>query len=155
MLAPVPCTRTRAPRYFNKSSKLSLKSWEVGQEDAGTPCGHCDNCTRPPDTLERAGTRGRVAAWQVLRVAEDAREGLPLAKLCDRARGLGSATTTSVGKGKGRAREKATVDLERVAGGKVGLTKEVRRCGPLWQAYCLLVCFAQTGGSSWCVCFRC
>ena len=119
---------TRARRYFNKSSKLSLKSWEIGQEDARTPCGHCDNCTRAPDTLERPGARARVAAWQVLRVAEDTRKELTLTQLCDLARGLGSSATASVGKGKGkgRAKEKVTVDLERAAGGRVELSKEVR-----------------------------
>ncbi|PIL28261.1 transporter [Ganoderma sinense ZZ0214-1] len=120
----VECRKIQFAKYFNKSSKLSLKSWEIGQEDARTPCGHCDNCTRPADTLERAGVRGRVAAWQVLRVAEDTRREVTLTQLCDLARGLGSSAAASVGKGKGRAKEKLTVDLERVAGGKVELSKE-------------------------------
>ncbi|KAI1789477.1 ATP-dependent DNA helicase [Ganoderma leucocontextum] len=120
----VECRKIQFAKYFNKSSKLSLKSWEIGQEDARTPCGHCDNCTRPPDTFERAGMRGRVAAWQVLRVAEDTRKELTLTQLCELARGLGSSAATTVGKGKGRAKEKVTVDLERAAGGKVELTKE-------------------------------
>ena len=117
-----------------------MSFFRTEEEDANTPCGHCDNCTRAPDTLERLGERTRLAAWRLLRVATDARKELTMTQLCDLARGLGSsaAAGTGKGKGKGRAKEKVTVDLERVAGGKVELSKEVRAPFPP-RPYCLVV----------------
>ncbi|EJF56547.1 ATP-dependent DNA helicase [Dichomitus squalens LYAD-421 SS1] len=120
------CRKIQFAQYFNKSSKMSLSFFRTEEEDANTRCGHCDNCMRAPDTLERLGVRTRVAAWQLLRVAADAGRELTMTQLCDLARGLGSSAAAGPGKGKGkgRAKEKATVDLDRVAGGKVELSRE-------------------------------
>ncbi|KAI0699173.1 P-loop containing nucleoside triphosphate hydrolase protein [Cerioporus squamosus] len=127
------CRKIQFANYFNKSSKLSFSSWATAEEDTLTRCGHCDNCTRPPETLEHLGVRGRVAAWQLLRVAEEAGKELTMAQLCDLARGLGggsakekepAAAAKGKGKGKGRGKEKPSVDVHEVAGGKVELSKE-------------------------------
>ncbi len=135
--------------YFNKSSKLSFSSWATAEEDTLTRCGHCDNCTRPPETLEHLGVRGRVAAWQLLRVVEEAGQELTMAQLCDLARGLGggsakekepAAAAKGKGKGRGRGKEKAYVDVHEVAGGKVELSKEV--CDP--DRKCCIMRFVMT-----------
>ncbi|RDX41672.1 ATP-dependent DNA helicase [Lentinus brumalis] len=127
------CRKIQFANYFNKSSKLSFSSWATAEEDTLTRCGHCDNCTRPPETLEHLGVRGRVAAWQLLRVVEEAGQELTMAQLCDLARGLGggsakekepAAAAKGKGKGRGRGKEKAYVDVHEVAGGKVELSKE-------------------------------
>ncbi|KAI0747102.1 P-loop containing nucleoside triphosphate hydrolase protein [Daedaleopsis nitida] len=123
------CRTILFANYFNKSSKLSFSSWTTEQEDTLTACGHCDNCTRAPETLERLGVRTRVVAWQILRVLKAAGGGVTMAQLCDLARGLGGSNkaqdaSEGRGKGKGRAKEKVSVDVHEVAGGKVELSKE-------------------------------
>ncbi|RPD55580.1 ATP-dependent DNA helicase [Lentinus tigrinus ALCF2SS1-7] len=127
------CRKIQFANYFNKSSKVSMDSWATSEEDTLTRCGHCDNCTRPPETVEHLGARARVAAWQLLRVAEEVGRELTMAQLCDLARGLGGGggkekapdAAKSRGKGRGgKGKEKASVDVHEVAGGKVELSRE-------------------------------
>ena len=116
-------------RYFNKSSRLSMSSWKTDEEDALTRCGHCDNCTRSPELLERLGLTGSVAAWQILRIVQAAGKEVTLTQLYDLARGAktagGGDAPSAVKKGRGRAKATLTVDLDRVAGGKCELSREV------------------------------
>ncbi|KAI0824919.1 P-loop containing nucleoside triphosphate hydrolase protein [Trametes gibbosa] len=129
---PVECRKILFARYFSESSNLSLNSWGTPEEDALTRCGHCDNCTRPPETTDRQDVR--LPAWQLLRIAaaaDRANQQLTMAQLCKLARGLRvaasgeSAAGGARGRGGGkRARqEKESVDVQEVAGGKVELTE--------------------------------
>lgn len=96
--------------------------------------------------------RARVAAWQLLRVAEEVGKELTMAQLCDLARGLGggggkdkdtdAAKGKSKGKGRARGKEKASVDVHEVAGGKVELSREVR-------VYVCVALAAVAGVASW------
>ncbi|KAL7283937.1 hypothetical protein ACG7TL_001209 [Trametes sanguinea] len=119
------CRKIQFARYFSESSNLSLNSWETEEEDALARCGHCDNCTRPPESIERRDAR--LPAWQLLRLVS--RQQFTMAQLCDLARGVGGGNAGAAGggakgKGKGRSKGKVAVDIEEVAGGKVELSKE-------------------------------
>ncbi|TFY70683.1 hypothetical protein EVG20_g2334 [Dentipellis fragilis] len=145
------CRKVQFANYFNKSSKLSLSSWVTADEDALTRCGHCDNCTRAPETVEHLGARARIAAWQILRVAEEARRELTMAQLCDLARGLGGASGKEPpaggrGRGRGKGKEKVSVDVSAVTGGKVDLSKEQTEilCVRLLVQGYLSLSFSQT-----------
>ncbi|KAI0634704.1 P-loop containing nucleoside triphosphate hydrolase protein [Trametes polyzona] len=132
------CRKIQFARYFSKSSHLSLNSWSTADEDALTRCGHCDNCTRPPEHVDRRDAR--VPAWQLLRIVAAAARGkqqLTIAQLCKLARGLrvagaGDSAEGDGAKGRGRGRgrgrraaqEKESVDVQEVAGGKVELSEE-------------------------------
>ncbi|CDO71133.1 hypothetical protein BN946_scf184845.g3 [Trametes cinnabarina] len=119
------CRKIQFARYFSESSNLSINSWETAEEGALTRCGHCDNCTRPPESIECRYVR--LPAWQILRIAGS--QQATMAQLSDLARGLGGASAGAAGggvkgRGKVRGKEKVAVDLEEVAGGKVELSKE-------------------------------
>jgi len=123
------CRSVQFAKYFSSSSQLSVNSWATQEKDALQRCGHCDNCTRLPDSFSRRDVR--LPAWQLLRVADAARRNsgrLTIGQLCDLARGLGGATFDVSGKGKGKSRAKekqrAELNLDEIAGGKVELSKE-------------------------------
>ncbi|KAI0360318.1 ATP-dependent DNA helicase [Trametes cingulata] len=123
------CRKIQFARYFSASSNLSIDSWGTADEDALTRCGHCDNCKRPPETVDRRDAR--LPAWQLLTLAtalHRARESVTMAQLCSRARGLRTSGATDGAKGRGRGKrapkEKVNVDLQEVAGGKIELTQE-------------------------------
>ena len=90
-------------------------------------CGHCDNCTRPPDNVEHKDAT--VEAWQILKIleaVEDSGGRLTIAGLSDLARGLGGGSFDTGGGGKRRkTKERVQIDYNSVAGGKVGLSKDV------------------------------
>ncbi|KAG8886455.1 hypothetical protein FRB98_001274 [Tulasnella sp. 332] len=124
------CRKIAFANYFSSSSSLSLASWSDTGSSTLTRCGHCDNCSRPPESmLEQDVT---LEAWRLCKVAEQvAREGgrLTVAALGDLARGNGGASfgLVSTGKGrrsKGKADEKVSLDLDALCGGKVGLSKD-------------------------------
>ncbi|KAI0336584.1 ATP-dependent DNA helicase [Cubamyces sp. BRFM 1775] len=120
------CRKIQFAKYFSDTSHLSLDAWDVEDGDALARCGHCDNCIRPPELLDRRDVR--LPAWQLLRLAS--RQQATMAQLCDLARGsrtAGAASSGAKGRGRGRGKgraEKAPVDIQEVAGGKVELTKE-------------------------------
>ncbi|KAI0646663.1 P-loop containing nucleoside triphosphate hydrolase protein [Trametes meyenii] len=125
------CRKIQFARYFSESSNLSLHSWDTEEGDALARCGHCDNCTRPPETVDRVDAR--LHAWKILRVAQAvhrAGQQATMAQLCELSRGLGggggggAADGGAKGKGKRRAKAKASVDVEEVAGSKVELSRE-------------------------------
>ncbi|KAJ7630796.1 P-loop containing nucleoside triphosphate hydrolase protein [Roridomyces roridus] len=125
----VECRKIGFAKYFSHSSQLSMSSWTTEDSNALTPCGHCDNCTRPVDGFTRRDVT--LEAWKVLKVAEAVqadRGQLTLAMLADLARGNGGGTYSAGGgggrKGRGKNREKVELDLERICGGKVGLKKD-------------------------------
>ena len=103
-----------------------MASWTTDDTDALARCGHCDNCTRPPETVDRKDVT--VEAWQILKiVAAVQRQGgrLTLNRLSDLARGAGGGAFEAGGQGKGKGQGKITLDLDEVAGGKIGFSKDV------------------------------
>lgn len=94
-----------------------------------TPCGHCDNCTRSPETIDHRDVT--LEAWQILKVVQEVEHQggrVTLSMLADLIRGAGGGSFGVVGngrKGKGTSKEKLGLDLESIAGGKVALSKDV------------------------------
>ncbi|KAF8459232.1 P-loop containing nucleoside triphosphate hydrolase protein [Gautieria morchelliformis] len=122
------CRKVLFANYFSSSSALSLASWTSSTSGALTPCGHCDNCTRPPETIDCRDVS--LDAWQILKVVQQVeRQGgrVTLGMLADLIRGAGGGSFGVVGnnrKGKGTAKEKIGLDLDEIAGGKVTLSKD-------------------------------
>lgn len=118
-------------RHFSASANLSLASWSTSDSDALARCGHCDNCTRSPDSFVIKDVT--LEAWTVLKVAEEARRQaarVTLAALATLVRGSGSIEC-----GKGKHKEKVHLDLDAIAGGKADLTKDVRSTLENFTAY--------------------
>lgn len=116
--------------YFSASSSLSLSSWTSSTAGALTLCGHCDNCTRDAETLNRRDVT--LECWQILKIVQEVEHlggRVTLGMLADLIRGAGGGSFGVVGnnnrKGKGKAKEKVDLDLDATAGGKVNLTKDV------------------------------
>ncbi|KAI5121119.1 hypothetical protein M0805_002791 [Coniferiporia weirii] len=123
------CRKLQFSRYFSAASSLSMSAWGTAESDAHARCGHCDNCTRPPETVERRDVT--LAAWQVLQIAEAIerdRGRVTLGMLADLVRGAGGGAFGVSGgggkRGKGKAKEKVGLDLDEIAGGKVALGKD-------------------------------
>ena len=93
--------------------------WTVdsdGDGDTLARCGHCDNCTRPPETIEARDVT--LDAWRVLRLVQCVAQNkryVTLPMLTDLIRDARSERIRKLG-----------VDVPAVAGGKVALRKEVR-----------------------------
>ena len=110
-----------------------MSSWSTDGADALTPCGHCDNCTRPPEEVQKKDVT--VEAWQLLKITDYATQdgaNLTLKMLASLARGSGGGgyevSRGGNGRGgKGKEKEKVNIDLNAIAGGPVNLTQEV--CG--------------------------
>ncbi|KAJ4466310.1 ATP-dependent DNA helicase [Lentinula aciculospora] len=125
------CRKIQFANYFSHTSNLSLTSWSTSSVSAHTPCGHCDNCTRPADSFEVKDVT--VEAWQLLKIIQEVVRGggnATLAKTAELARRTGGA---GAGGGHGRKRgkkssgggkESVIMDLDAVCGGKVLLKKE-------------------------------
>lgn len=89
-------------------------------------CGHCDNCTRPVDTVSHKDVT--LEAWQTLKIIQSVHtEGgrQTISGLCDLARGAARGSFEAGGKRKTN-KEKHQLDYDAVAGGKVILSKDVR-----------------------------
>ena len=91
-----------------------------------TPCGHCDNCTRAPETIDRKDVTAE--AWKILRVAEHVKENkgrVTLAQLAELARGVGKGEFGTSKRASKSGSGKGTLDLQGLCGGPVVLSKEV------------------------------
>ena len=111
-------------RYFSVSSDLSMSSWTTDETDALARCGHCDNCTRPPGSVDHRDVT--VEAWQILKILEYVQKHggrLTLKGLSDVARGANGGGFE--GKHGRKKTEKQNIDLDNVAGGKINLSKDV------------------------------
>ena len=114
-------------RYFSHSAQLSISSWTT--EDAGAldPCGHCDNCTRSPNSIERKDVT--LATWQILKIVDAVRKSggkLTLVMLANLARGLqGGSFEVSQGGRRNGSKMKVNLDLETISGGPVDMNKTV------------------------------
>lgn len=107
-------------RYFSVASELAMDSWSTADEGAEDPCGHCDNCTRSQETVDRRDVR--LAAWQILQVLQAAKGqkcDLSVNQLADLVRGSGSSSSGKTVKGAG----KLAIDVDAVAGGKMKYSK--------------------------------
>ncbi|KAL5498565.1 hypothetical protein ACEPAH_1919 [Sanghuangporus vaninii] len=125
------CRKLQFAKYFSMSASLSMSAWGTAETDAHARCGHCDNCKRPPEAMERRDVT--LPAWQILRVSQviERMSGrVTMGMLADLVRGAGGGSFGAVvggrgrGKGKGGAKEKIGLDLDEIAGGKVQLGKE-------------------------------
>lgn len=115
-------------RYFSASSSLALSAWNSDGSDQLSRCGHCDNCKRGPGSIEHKDVT--LEAWKVMKAAEFiASEGgrATVNQLADLVRGFGGGTFGIVSGGKNRFKtsEKISLNMDDVAGGKVGMAKEV------------------------------
>ena len=114
-----------------------MSSWATSESNALDRCGHCDNCTRSPDSIEHINVT--TMAWRILKVTEAIERDsgrVTLGMLGDLVRGSGGGSYGVVGgggRGKGKAKEMVGLDLDDVAGGKVKLSKDVSDC-PLFPA---------------------
>ena len=108
-----------------------MSAWATTEKDAHARCGHCDNCTRPPATVEKKDVT--LAAWTVLKVSESIESDggrVTLGMLADLVRGAGGGSFQPSGggkrgKGKAKQKEKVSLDLDDIAGGKIELGKDV------------------------------
>jgi len=104
-----------------------VSSWSTAETDALDRCGHCDNCKRSDDSVERRDTT--LAAWQLLKILQAVRQQggkLTLGKLAALARGGGKgAYDVASIKGKRRETETLRLDLDPVSGGPVAMGKSV------------------------------
>ena len=117
-------TERESIRYFQMSSNVGMNAWSTEEEDARKKCGHCDNCTRDPDSIEEKNVT--LESWQILKVAQaiaNNKGRATLAQLVTIACG-GKAQYSIVGAGR-RSSIAATLDVNQVAGGKVSLSKDV------------------------------
>lgn len=120
-------------RYFSHSSHLSIASWSTSEVGALDPCGHCDNCTRTPESIERRDVT--LATWQILKVLQAVRQGggrLTLGGLAVLVRGGRKGSFDVAVKRRGRkagddGAGKGSVDLDDLVGGPVEMKKLVRR----------------------------
>ncbi|KAH8089929.1 ATP-dependent DNA helicase [Cristinia sonorae] len=120
------CRKILFAKYFSMSSNISIASWTTNDEEALTPCGHCDNCKRSPDTMAEMDVT--LFAWRILKIAQAVQTlngKVTLAKLATLVRGKGGGKfDAALGKGKRKARTEEVVDPEGVAGGVVPLSAE-------------------------------
>ena len=87
-----------------------MRAWETEEVGANDNCGHCDNCTRPPETVSERDVT--VETWQILRVAEHLEKPVTLAQLAKLVRGVRAGITHNL-------------DLDVLIGGKVSLSGHV------------------------------
>ncbi|KIM36716.1 hypothetical protein M413DRAFT_449052 [Hebeloma cylindrosporum] len=123
------CRKVQFAEYFSHSSHLSISSWSTSDVGALDPCGHCDNCTRAPESIERRDMT--IATWQILKVLQAVRQGggrLTLSGLAALVRGgrIGSFDVAVKKKGKKGGADgvgKGSVDLDDLVGGPVEMKK--------------------------------
>ncbi|THH20313.1 hypothetical protein EW146_g1014 [Bondarzewia mesenterica] len=99
-------------RHFSDSSHLALSSWTTDGTDLLKPCGHCDNCTRLPDTFDEKDVT--LDAWRILKVMQQ------LEHKGDKATMLQLSQLVRGNRGKGNN----GADITAVPGGKVLLSNE-------------------------------
>lgn len=106
-----------------------MNAWTTAEADALEKCGHCDNCTRPPESITTKDVT--LAAWQLVKIVTEAhrlRAKLTLIQLRDaaRAKGGGKINGPKTGRGSRATQEKLVLDYETLCGGQVDLSDDVR-----------------------------
>ncbi|KAF8633080.1 hypothetical protein AX15_001528 [Amanita polypyramis BW_CC] len=107
------CRKLLFARYFSVASQLEVSSWTTEDVDASDPCGHCDNCTRSPESIEERDVTRDV--WKLVNVANAIERPLTLKQLSNLARGNNGGVYELP------KRAKARIDLNEVIGSPVGL----------------------------------
>ena len=120
-------------QYFSASTQLSAAAWDNADALAAsggkiTTCGICDNCVR--DSASIVSKDVTFESWKILRVLQEVeRSGgrVTISSLADLVRGLGggSFSVPTIGKRKRAEPEKGALDLERLIGGKITMSKDV------------------------------
>ncbi|KAG8810526.1 hypothetical protein FRC17_002895 [Serendipita sp. 399] len=127
----IDCRKLLFAQYFSTSSSLSLSAWSAEGSETLSPCGHCDNCTRSPDELDR-DKDVTVEAWKILKIVGAIKEEggkATLSMLSDLVRGAGggSIETSNGGKGRSKQKEKVQLDVDAICEGKVEMHKDDER----------------------------
>ncbi|KAF9031692.1 ATP-dependent DNA helicase [Hymenopellis radicata] len=138
------CRKLQFANYFSHSSNLSITAWG---DDALKPCGHCDNCERPPGSAEERDVT--FEAWQLLRLVNalcGSKSTFTAAKIATLARSKDGRYAS----GSGRNKSQGEVDLDAVCGGKVRLDKDDIEflLVYLWTEHYLKVRYQQTAYST-------
>ncbi|EIM81881.1 ATP-dependent DNA helicase [Stereum hirsutum FP-91666 SS1] len=109
------CRKIQFIRYFSSIEYVAVNSWTQDSKDSLTPCGHCDNCTRDPSTVENKDVT--LDAWRVLqkmKALDGSKVKATMNELVEAARGLGGA---------GSKAKKVRVDSVSAVGGSGGVDK--------------------------------
>ena len=112
-------------RYFSHSSNMSISSWSTEDQDVLERCGHCDNCTRPPETIESKDVS--LYSWQLLQIANYIHNSggkATVNMLAGLARNVGGGAF-DVSHGKRKGKEKVALVLDDIVGGMVDLSRDV------------------------------
>ncbi|KAG8954861.1 hypothetical protein FRC04_010344 [Tulasnella sp. 424] len=122
-LDKVKCRKIAFAEYFSAATSLSLSSWNGNGSTFVDRCGHCDNCTRPPESNVQQDVT--LEAWKLCKVLDEvdgSRGRLTITTLAALARGNGGGTFDVQEGGKGKRRKskaEATIDLHALCGGKI------------------------------------
>ncbi|KAG9048491.1 hypothetical protein FS837_012747 [Tulasnella sp. UAMH 9824] len=122
-LDKVKCRKIAFAEYFSAATSLSLSSWNDNGSTFVDRCGHCDNCTRPPQSNVQQDVT--LEAWKLCKILDEVHQSqgrLTIASLAALARGNGSGTFDTHEGGKGKRRKskgEATIDLQTLCGGKI------------------------------------
>lgn len=87
------CRKVAFARHFSDTVSLDVHAWAADGQDPLAPCGHCDNCTRPPESIKEKNVA--LDAWRVVTIAQAGRMqkvNLTLADLSGALRGVGTKT---------------------------------------------------------------
>ena len=98
------------------ASALDTQFWSTHDTDGGKRCGHCNNCLRPPESIEKQDVT--LAAWQLLKLVDNTKQNgalLTFAELVKVARG--------------NKNQKVVNSMKDLTGSNVVLSSEV--CAPL------------------------
>ncbi|KAF8873216.1 P-loop containing nucleoside triphosphate hydrolase protein [Mucidula mucida] len=138
------CRKLQFANYFSHSSNLSITAWG---DDALKPCGHCDNCERPPGSAQERDVT--FEAWQLLKLVNavcGSKSTFTAAKVATLARSKDGRYAS----GSGRNKSQGEVDLDAVCGGKVRLDKDDIEflLVYLWTEHYLKVRYQQTAYST-------
>ncbi|KAG8983933.1 hypothetical protein FRB90_005641 [Tulasnella sp. 427] len=122
-LDKVKCRKIAFAEYFSAATSLSLSSWNDNGSTFVDRCGHCDNCTRPPESNVPQDVT--FEAWKLCRIIDEvhrSRGRLTIASLAALARGNGGGNFDVHEGGKGKRRKskaEATIDLHALCDGKI------------------------------------
>ncbi|KZV73855.1 ATP-dependent DNA helicase [Peniophora sp. CONT] len=88
------CRKVAFAQHFSESADLSLSAWAAEGDASGAlgPCGHCDNCTRAPDSIVSRNIT--EDGWRVMNIVATGQKQvkLTLADIAGALRGTGAKT---------------------------------------------------------------
>ncbi|KAI0062780.1 ATP-dependent DNA helicase [Artomyces pyxidatus] len=62
------CRKVLFAKHFSTSTQLALSSWTSDGSDSLERCGHCDNCERPPESIDERDVT--LDAWRILTISK-------------------------------------------------------------------------------------